>query len=187
MKQRLPSCLIIFLCVISQAGFFKKISAQEFTTEGKEFWFGFMENTLGSPPDTLVVSMSSRFNATATVSIPLAGWSQSVTIPANTSVTVGIPRDLAMASGCGAILPRGCRIQANEKISAYALNFQSYSADATLLIPNNTLGDKYYLNTYRENYSNSRQTQMLVVAAYPNTTIRIIPSVNTSCGNPAGV
>ncbi|MFN8293212.1 MAG: PKD domain-containing protein [Chitinophagales bacterium] len=161
--------------------------AQQFTTEGKEFWFGFMQNTLGSPPDTLMVSMSSRFNASATVSIPLSGWSQSVTIPANTSVTVGIPKATAMASGCGAMLPMGCHIQSDQQISAYALNFQGYSADATLLIPNPTLGDKYYLNTYRENYSNSRQTQMLIVAAYPNTTIQITPSVATACGNPAGV
>ncbi|MCO5280249.1 MAG: PKD domain-containing protein [Chitinophagales bacterium] len=146
-----------------------------------------MENTLGSPPDTLLVSMSSRIAATATVSIPLNGWTQTVNIPANTSVSVGIPKSLAMASGCGAKLPRGCRIQATEKISAYALNFQGFSADASLLIPTTTLGDKYYLNTYRENYSNSRQTQMLIVAAYPNSTIQITPTVATSCGNAAGV
>ncbi|HRN94611.1 MAG TPA: PKD domain-containing protein, partial [Chitinophagales bacterium] len=146
-----------------------------------------MENTLGSPPDTLLVSMSSRIAATATVSIPLNGWTQTVNIPANTSVSVGIPKSLAMASGCGAKLPRGCRIQATEKISAYALNFQGFSADASLLIPTTTLGDKYYLNTYRENFSNSRQTQMLIVAAYPNSTIQITPTVATSCGNAAGV
>ncbi len=164
-----------------------QLRAQEFTTEGREFWFGFLENTLGSPPDTLLVSMSSRFTCTATISIPLNGWTQTVNIPANTSVTVGVPRNIAMASGCGTKSPKAVRISATERISAYALNFQSYSADATLLIPNTTLGDKYYLNTYRENYSNSRQTQMLVVAAYPNTTIEITPRVATSCGNAAGV
>lgn len=178
-----------YLLVLSFALFLNStaLKAQEFTTEGKEFWFGFMENTLGSMPETLLVSMSSRVAATATIDIPLQGWSQTVNIPANTSVSVGIPKNLAMASGCGAKLPRACRIVANEKISAYALNFQSYSADASLLIPTNTLGDKYYLNTYRENYTNSRQTQMLVVAASPNTTIEITPTVATSCGNPAGV
>ena len=179
--------LSIYFFIVFSIASISKLCAQEFTTEGKDFWFGFMENTLGSPPDTLLVSMSSRIAATATVSIPLNGWTQTVNIPANTSVSVGIPKSLAMASGCGAKLPRGCRIQATEKISAYALNFQGFSADASLLIPTTTLGDKYYLNTYRENFSNSRQTQMLIVAAYPNSTIQITPTVATSCGNAAGV
>lgn len=173
---------IIVNCIL--LAFSTNAFAQNFTTMGDNFWFGFMQN-YGTP--TLHVFISSEVNTSGTISIPMQGWTQNFTVTAGTTTEVLVPTPQGQTVGAGTF-PNGIHLVADDDVAVYALNYESNTSDATVVAPVRTLGSHYYVMAYKDNQAPfSEKSEFLVVAAYDNTTIEITPSVATTAGNAANV
>lgn len=178
--------LKVFVFILILSGTFPVLtSAQDITTEGKDFWLGFMENREQNGEIFLQIYISAVDSTGGTVSLPLANWSQEFSVDDNSTVLVTVPTNLGMAEGSGNIENMGIHIQSNDNVSVYALNNVRLSADATVVLPTPALGRTYYVSSYYggNNWSDS---EFLVVAVEDNSQIDITPTQNTRDGHSAG-
>lgn len=162
--------------------------AQNISTEGKDFWLGFMENHETSRID-LEIFISASDTTTGIVEMPYYNWSTTfVTYPGNTA-KVTVPTSYAMNLGSGNITNRGIHISAENNVSVYALNKRSKSSDATVVLPSISLGKEYMAMAHMEYNGGgpSLFAEILVVAISDETEITITPSVRTTDGNLPGV
>ena len=197
--------------------------AQNFTNKGTEFWVGyghhqFMETscdglTQGSNTQNMVLYLSAEQAATVTITLdssgsafpPLAAWSKTYNIPANTVIQSDIipkgPID-AVASGSNSnydarlfsnfggeeiFRKRGIHIVSNVPIVAYAHIYGSVSSGATMLLPIDTWGYSYTSINSEQHDASQSFSWMYVVAKDDNTRVRITPSAVSRLGKPAGV
>jgi gliding motility-associated-like protein len=89
---------------------------------------------------------------------------------------------------------KAVRVTSDENISVYAFNNRAASADATVVLPLNTLGTRYYASAYFEEPpatdqlgSGGSPSEILIVATVDNTNITVTPSVITINGGQPGV
>src|SRR5689334_20739612 len=95
MKHVFFILLSIFFCQSS--------IGQDITTEGRDFWFGFMENNDTPPQSTVLKVYISALDSTGgKIEIPKANWSQDFTVLANSTTLITIPLNLGMPLGSGA-------------------------------------------------------------------------------------
>lgn len=157
------------------------------TTEGKDFWMGFMQN-IHNPPDTpaeLQLSFSANETATVTVEAPLAGYSNTFTVPVGGTVRLEMPIDDFMPVIQGKT-NMGIHIISDVDISVYALNKRALSADAAVILPTKALGGDYLVFSHKEEAA-GLESLVLVVASADDTLIKIIPSQNLVGGQPANI
>lgn len=159
------------------------VSGQNFSTIGDRFWLGFMENHSGP---TLYVYISSDVNTSGTISIPLQGWTQNFNVTAGTTTQIQVPTAQGETVGSG-VFPNGILVETADDVAVFALNYEAYTSDATVVAPEQTLGNHYYVMAYKDYQTFSSPSEFLVVAAYDNTTIEITPSVATTAGQAANV
>jgi gliding motility-associated-like protein len=145
------------------------------TTEGTDFWMGFMENIHDPPgsPAVLQLGFSANERATVTVEGPRQNYSQTFTVQVGETTTVEMPIDDFMPGDMGRF-GMGIHITSDVKISVYALNKRALSADAAVILPTNALGDDYVVFTHKEVYG--LESEVLLVATENDTKIEVIPS-----------
>lgn len=172
---------LVALCAAQYAVF-----AQNLSTKGTDFWFGFMEN-LQTSGIKLSVHISSEVSTSGVISIPLAGWSQNFTVTPGVATTITIPTSTAMATGSETIGKQGVHIVSSADISVYAMNYDNATFDAALILPTPTLGQEYYVLTMDglDYYGTKYPAELMIVATEDNTTIEITPSAKTLAGKPA--
>lgn len=179
--QRLRIILLLFYAV----GFLSYSGLQaQITSSGKDFWFTFMQN-IDEPNRTydLKVFISSDVNASGTISVPGKGWSTNFNVSANNTTVLTVPTDVGHMTSSEVIEGKGIRITSNEDINVFAMNYSINTTDGSLILPVNAIGGDYYILTYNPLF----HSEFAIVAPENNTTVRIIPSVNTRNGKPAGV
>lgn len=165
---------------------------QSKTTEGTDFWFGFMENyeRVNPParPVSLKVFISSRNGATGRLEMPeLAGFAPiPFSVDAGGSVTLTV-RDGRPAIGdpepmtkFGGKKRTGIHLTADDTISVYAINLAERTADATAVLPTPSLGTEYYVLAHKEDVGQSRESELLIVATEDSTVIEVTTSVFSS-------
>lgn len=203
MKKRLG---IVFLI----AGLLSctKSIAQDKSNKGKEFWLGYGYNSWFFSPDGPLPANSQELNlyltteaaATVTVSIPNTGWSQTLNIPANTvDASILVPKTGAndariVAEG---LSNKAIHIVSDTPIVVFAHMYNTQTSGATMLIPVETYGYKYYSLNYSQSQSNSKPpytysnttsnapnwySWFYVVASEDNTRLEITPSDTTQSG-----
>lgn len=156
------------------------------STKGKEFWFGFMAN-YGDAADYLRVYITSTVSTSGTVSVPGIGFSQNFTVAANTTTSVTVPNG-AMATGSNTVQNRGVHVVAADTISVYALNYQPYTSDASVIYPVTSLDREYRVLTIK-GWPGDWGVEYLIVATENNTTVQITPqggaayTVNLNAGD----
>ncbi|HEY9116288.1 MAG TPA: gliding motility-associated C-terminal domain-containing protein, partial [Roseivirga sp.] len=97
------------------------------------------------------------------------------------------------ARGSDNLEQKAIKITSDENISVYAFNNRQRSADATVVLPFNTLGKEYYVSAYWEDGPNdgigtaNSPSEFLIVATQNGTEIEITPTVETRSGKAAGV
>lgn len=171
--------ILLLFCTI---GFASASFSQ--STKGQDFWFGFLDQ-LGSPAE-LTVYVTSDVNTTGTVSIPLQGWSQSFSVTAGVSTTITIPNAQGWTQSDNVVDTKGIHLWTEDCVNVFALNYYAYTADATVVLPTDAIGQDYYVLTGSENDGNVTGTsEMLIVASQNGTQINITPSV-AATGHAAG-
>jgi gliding motility-associated-like protein len=162
------------------------------STEGRDFWFGFMNSWLQDTnnPIFLEVYISANDSTSGTLSIPK---DPSFT-PIKFSVVPGITTRLfvptsEMPTGSDAIENKGIHVVSDDDVSVFAMNQRTSSADMTGISPTYSLGNKYIVLSHWENdngNNNVNSNSEFVIASIANgTKIEITPSVSTLGGKPA--
>ncbi|TMI65633.1 MAG: PKD domain-containing protein [Bacteroidetes bacterium] len=195
---------VSILLVVSLLSFVFSFS-QDKSNKGKEFWLGYgycWVFDMEAPTNTqeLVLYLSAEQPATVTVSVNSTGWSQTVNIPANTvNATIRVPKsgvDDARIFNEG-LFNRGVHIVSDTPIVVYAHAYNNMVSGATMLMPVETYGYKYYSLNYSQSTSGSSPpnppittTQngpawyswFYVIASEDNTKLEITPSDTTRNG-----
>ncbi|NNE56070.1 MAG: hypothetical protein HKN32_08625, partial [Flavobacteriales bacterium] len=109
-------------------------------TKGKEFWVGFMENFWEGTNESLELFVTSNVGTTGTVTIPQQGWSQSFTVSANSTTSINIPNAIAEHYQNQLIEDRGIFVETQDTVSVFAVNVETFTADATKVLPVQALG-----------------------------------------------
>jgi len=163
------------------------VQAQNVSTEGRDFWLGFMENHATSQID-LEIFISASDSTNGVLEMPLANYKVEFIAMPDATLKLTVPTHLAMAEGSGSIQWRGIHITSDKDISVYALNKRQYSSDATVVLPTVSLGQEYYAmaHTAKGNRGPSLFSELLIVGAENDTEIEIIPSQYTTDGKHAG-
>jgi len=177
--KRIAFLLFIFSITISTS------FAQVFSTKGTDFWFGFMEN-YDTPTPTVYIS--SDVATSGTISIPGQTFSQAFTVAANSTTSIVLPVGQAHIITNETIETKAVHVISNDPVTVYALNYEAYSSDATIVLPTNTLGTEYYTANINPSVSTGTMpTELLIVGTQNGSQIQITPSVLTNGGNVAGV
>jgi len=179
--------------------------SQDKSNKGREFWlgYGYCWNFTSEPPlntQELILYLSAEAPATVTVSIANTGWSQTVSIPANTvDASILVPKTGAEDARIfnEGLSNRAIHIVSDTPIVVYAHTYNGMISAATMLMPVETYGYKYYSLNYSQSQSGSSPpnppvgtTQngpdwyswFYVIASEDNTRILVTPSDTTSNG-----
>jgi gliding motility-associated-like protein len=113
--------------------------------------------------------------ASGTVSVPLAGWSQNYTVMPNSTTEIIIPTSIVICTESDSIENKGVHVTSDIPVSVYQLNYVPYTSDAAIIIPTLSLGTEYRVMTYSATDGDFETSELLVVAAYDNTVIKITP------------
>ena len=176
--SKLRAIIFVFLTSISA------LSAQ-LTTEGTDFWFGFMDNDNAA---SIEVYISARQRANVTINSPLGGFSTNISVAPNTTELVDIP--LTLMPTTEGLHNMGIHVTSDTDITVYTLNKRRFSADAAVILPTNVLGQEYYVVAHKEPPGDGTgidmESEVLIVATEENTEIQVTPSVDTFGGWRAG-
>ena len=192
MKHLRNIILFLLVCVISLPA----TMAQNTSTQGKEFWLSFMHNGFrdhsnGGGWVTTQVLISAKRDCSGTVTNPLTGWSRDFIARANSITTVDIPEEQGYhnESNHETVSNKAIKVTASDTISVYCTNIAHVSFDASFVLPTESLGDEYIIQSYDQSHVGSddayygETSAFLIIATENNTEIEITPSVNTLGGH----
>ena len=174
------------------------------STEGKEFWFGFLENRLGFscggyvPDNYLEVTVTSRFSCQFTITVgKLATPVASGVLVPNVPQKIRINRFLAEPYGSESIEDKAIHLVSDQPLNLYAMNYGYNSADAAVIFPVDALGNEYYALCYEPHvdlrlsqcgaFYNGKNSEFAIVASEDNTQVTITPSRVTDHLKPANI
>lgn len=179
MKKAILLLITLFFLAIST-----KSNAQEPSTKGTDFWFGFVNSD--NPYIPTYTFISSETTTSGTISIPGFGWSQNFTVQANSTIQITMPDSIQPIFVEGTY-NKAVHITSCDSVSVYAHNYIFWLNDATLIYPTDALGNHYMNLNYSIGNGNAPGDGIVIVATQNNTEIEITPSVATGGGNPANV
>lgn len=191
------TAFITFLLIFSSIA---STFAQNTSTQGKEFWLTFMHNGFKEHADggwvTTQVLISAKRDCTGTISNPSGLWQQDFSVRANSITTIEVPERNGYHDGNDneQIGNRGVKIVATDTISVYTTNIAHVSFDASFVLPTESLGDDYIIQSYDQSYENTMNSYVnnnlssafVIIATENDTEIDITPSVATLGSHPAG-
>lgn len=155
------------------------------STEGTNFWFGFMESRNYIDPHKTKIIVTARETTTFTISLGKAEnqFHGTYTVNTDSSVEIEIPWEQAETTGSEMIQDKGIHLVSQKPVNVYALNWDPYSADATVIYPVDALGKEYYAMCYHPNIDprnpesgSGRNSEFLIVATEDQTKLEITPS-----------
>ena len=184
--------LILFIGLVFNT---TPLFGQNVSTEGSDFWFGFMDNWLQdvNNPIILEIYISANDTTNGTLEMPLNSVFEPLefTVIPGVTTELTLPSELAEAVGSNNIENKGIHISTEKDVSIYAMNKRQYSADVTVILPTFSLSNKYLVMAHWEdgnrNNNDNSDAEFLIVATENNTEIEITPSQNTEDGGPADV
>jgi len=163
------------------------------STEGTDFWFGFMEGRNYQAGHFNEITVTSSYACKYDIFI---GKSQTAylsgTVSPNIPVRITIDWTLVEAMGSETIQQKAIHLISDNPLNVYAFNWSPNSSEVALIFPTNSLGSEYYAMCYTPhingngiNTGSGRNSEFLVVASEDNTVVHITPTKVTDQGKPA--
>jgi len=183
----LAGILFLFISHLMADG---KLNPCHYSTEGKDFWFGLMQNRFTGAEHYTEITVSSRNGAQFTLTYgsgeTLIG---NYTVAANSSETVRIDYELLEATGSENVEEKGIHLLSTDSVNMYALNYRTRSSDVAVIYPTESLGKEYFAMCYTPHPTQTIEsnTEFLIVASVDHTTVKITPTVDTDRGKKANV
>jgi gliding motility-associated-like protein len=158
--------------------------SQDFSNKGKEFWLCFPSHVPSSNNATLSIWITSDQASSGTVTMTngafsgtfniVAGGIQEIQIlwAANTHIT---------NAESGAIIQKSIKVAVDAgkpPVVAYVQQWGAARSAATLLLPTNVLGKKYYATSFTQSGTGASKSQFQIIATQPNTNVTITPRWN---------
>lgn len=179
-----------------------RIAAQSTTnacvksTEGTDFWFGFMESRHHQIDHYLELTLTSTHACQFSIyfgnsTSPYTTGSLQPNVPYQWRPTWSIVEPI----GSEVIEKKAIHIVSDNPMNVFALNWSPNSADAAVIFPVDALGNEYYAMCYEPHINENangtpnsgKNSEFLVVASVDNTKITIVPSMVTDQLKPANV
>ena len=170
------------------------------STEGKDFWFGFMENRLSVNPNYaanyLEITVTSRYSCQFSITLGKNSVPEmSGTLVPNTPQKIRIDRLKAEPYGSETIEEKAIHLVSDQPLNIYTMNYGYNSADAAVIFPVEALGNEYFAMCYEPNVSelpggipwNGKNSEFVVVATDDQTKVTITPTKVTDQLKPANV
>jgi gliding motility-associated-like protein len=181
-KFYLTACSVL-LCLF-------KISAQDFSNKGKDFWIGYGNHVRmfnSGAAEKMQLYITSDVSTSGEVNITSIGFNQSFSVTANQITTIDIPRSAALTDH--GLFNHGIHVTSEKPIVVYSFIYVNAISGATVCLPTATLGKDYYSVNFSQvsNELNSHSYFFVVAADTGTTTVEITPSQPTKAGQPAGV
>ena len=144
---------------------------------------------------TTQVLISAKRDCSGVVTNPLTGWSETFNVRANNITTVDIPEAQGYhgESDYETVTHKAIKVTSTDTISVYCTNIAYVSFDASFVLPTESLGDEYIIQSYDQStagsmndYVTTNETSaFLIVATEDNTSIEITPTCATLGGHQA--
>ncbi|GBD06531.1 hypothetical protein HRbin21_00325 [bacterium HR21] len=147
----------------------------EISSEGREFWLCFQRNheESGNEVLTLMLFLTSRWEALVRVTIPGLGFDTLLQLPARTVVPLAIPPAAELRSS-DQVEVRAVHIQADTPVAVYALNRRRQSTDTYMALPLTALGTEYRAVCYPR-LSAAFVPQIAIVGTADSTEVILSP------------
>lgn len=142
------------------------------TTEGTDFWVSFMSNYDGTIPDLSLFVSGSRA-CTGTVASADGSWSQTFVVQPGQVSTIAIPSSF-YSPDFGQVSSIGLHVTASRPVSLYASNYCDHTYDIANILPTQTLGSNYIVQSYQGGET------FLLLATTNNTVVHLVPTCSTS-------
>lgn len=156
------------------------------TNEGLHFWLGFMEHrNIGQ--NAMVAMITSKYNTSGVVRMPLRGWLQTFQVAANSVTIVKLP-SFAENVGSEKTDLNGVEVEAQLPVSVYTHQYHSMRSEATVVLPVESLGQEYYVMSYN-GYQEGGEvypSEFLLVGMEDDTDITVTVSDQTRGGKAKG-
>lgn len=150
------------------------------STEGTDFWLGFMENRWyqSTSQHYVSITVTARKDADFTITIgPSASLVGTYHVSANNSQQVQLDWKQVEAIGSQNIEDKAVHVTSTEPVNVYAFNYAVNSSDVAVIYPTDALGNEYYTMCYYPHvHQNGRNSEFLIVGVVDNTKIEITPS-----------
>ena len=166
------------------------------STEGTDFWFGFMESRHQQPGHYLELTMTSTYTCHFSIY-----FGKSTVAYTSGSIQPNVPYrwkpdwTLIEPVGSEIIEQKAIHIVSDQPMNIFAMNWSPNSADAAVIFPVDAIGNEYYAMCYEPHVSegnggtpgSGKNSEFLIVATEDNTKILITPVKITDQLRPANV
>ncbi len=166
--------------------------SQDFSNKGKDFYLCFPQHVpSGNNLATLSIYITSDRASSGTITMANGAFSSTFNIPANGIQEIQIPHAIAHISNAESfsIIQKSIRIKVNPgqpAVVAYAQQWGAARSAATLLLPVNVLGKKYYSMNCNQAGSNQgtylAKSQFQIIATKAGTVVQVTPRLNGVVG-----
>ena len=170
----------------------------QISTQGKEFWFSFMQNGYKRNQGVWVetqVMVSAKRACSGMVSNPRTNWSMPFEVEDESVVALSIPENQGYnENNEGIPSDFGLLLTATDTVSVFIANCATNTFDASFVLPTESLGSNYIVQCDHEptahmsmGFYEEETSAFLIVATENNTVITINPSVVTIDEHPSVV
>ena len=167
------------------------------STMGKDFWVSFLPNSDDESVNLSLIAAGSRA-CSGTIVNPRTNWSTNFNVSPGVTTNISIPKTQAyhfMGSDC--ILNTALHVVSTDSISLYASNFEQYTFDVTDVLPTQSLGSEYVIQTYDATFKGQSlvskkgdgrdlehdRSEFVIVAVEDGTVVTITLSCNSINGH----
>ena len=167
------------------------------STEGKEFWLGFMESRHHQAGHYLELTLTSKFACHFSIYYgnSTTAYINNFTLQPNQPFRYQPYWGTVEPIGSETIEQKAIHIVSDNPMNVFAMNWSPSSADAAVIFPVEAIGNEYYAMCYEPNINegaggapgNGKNSEFVVVASENNTKVTITPSKVTDLLKPAKV
>jgi gliding motility-associated-like protein len=174
--------LLVFIIVVF-GGFFKVANAQNISNEGSDFWIPFpTHDPSGTSLANLNVFVTCK--TTSEVTVSCGTYTETKQIPSNTIITFSVPRAnsyISNTEGNTVLTNKGVHVvttTGQPNVAVYAHIYAGARSAASLILPKEALGQKYYSMNYTQDAGG--RNFLVLVAVEDNTDLIIHEKAGTT-------
>jgi hypothetical protein len=191
------SALIFFIFFLLTIDGYGQAGSCGKSTEGKDFWIGFMEGRTWDVTHYVEITVTSSYNCRYKIYIGKSTIPYTLPFPLDGTVLPNIPVKILIdwrqveATGSENIQEKAIHLVSDNPLNVYALNFSTNSSEVALIFPTTSLGNEYFAMCYEPHCSfpsgvtQGKNSEFLIVATEDSTIVNITPTRVTDKLKPA--